>query len=229
MSDVFLSYSRKDTDFVRDLFESLGARNREVWIDLHDIDYSSKWWDEICAGIDSADNFVLIVSQNSLESVFCHREIQYALMHNKRIIPFLLKQVDQPAMFQAWKNDPDLSKYEQLAHENWESIGSIQWIDYTQIKDINKAVDTLLETLDTDPERARLHTRLLLRLRDWESRGRNPSGLLRGDELTHYEQWFADLRQKETPPHPTDEQAAYIAESRLVQDELDAKRESVLR
>ena len=78
--------------------------------------------------------------------------------------------------------------------------------------------------MDTDPERVKLHTRLLLRLRDWESRGRNPSGLLRGDELAHYEQWFTESRQKETPPHPTDEQEAYIAESRRAQDEAEAKR-----
>ncbi|MBA4385779.1 MAG: hypothetical protein C0410_13665, partial [Anaerolinea sp.] len=216
MTDVFLSYSRKDTNSVKELFDSLGARKREVWIDLHGIEYSSKWWEEICAGIDGADNFVLIVSQNSLESLFCHREINHALKHNKRIIPFLIMPVDEKAMFRVWQNDPELSKYEQLTRENWESIQSIQWIDFTQIKNIEKGVDALLETVDTDPERVKLHTRLLLRMRDWEGTGRNPSGLLRGDELDLYEKWFADSKQKETPPHPTEEQEAYITESRRV-------------
>lgn len=224
MSDVFLSYSRKDTRFVHEIFELLSARKREAWIDLHGIEYSAKWWEEICGGIDGADNFVLFVSPNSLESLFCHREIQHALKNNKRIIPFLFERIDQQAMFHAWQNNPEICKYEQLAHENWESIQAIQWIDFTQIKDIDKAVDALLDTVDTDPERVRLHTRLLLRLHDWESRGRNPSGLLRGDELTQYEQWFSESSQKETPPHPTDEQSAFIAESRRVQDETEAKR-----
>jgi|GEM_PF-1458688 len=224
MSDVFLSYSRKDTQFVQEIFESLSARKREAWIDLHGIEYSAKWWEEICGGIDGADNFVLFVSQNSLESLFCHREIQHALKQNKRIIPFLFERVDQQAMFLAWQNSPDLCKYEQLAHENWESIQAIQWIDFTQIKDVNRAVDSLLATVDTDPQRVKLHTRLLLRLHDWENRGQNPSGLLRGDELTQYEQWFTASRQKETKPHPTDEQEAYIAESRRAQDESEAKR-----
>jgi WD40 repeat protein len=224
MSDVFLSYSRKDTKFVREVLELLNARKREAWIDLHDIDYSTKWWEEICSGIDGADNFVLLVSPNSLESLFCHREIQYALEHKKRIIPFLIKQVDQQALFQAWQNHPDLSKYEQLTHENWESIQAIQWIDFTSINDLDKAVDTLLATVDTDPERVKLHTRLLLRLRDWESHGRNPSGLMRGEELSQYEQWLTESRQKETPPHPTEEQEAYIVESRRVQEEAEQKR-----
>jgi WD40 repeat protein len=224
MSDVFLSYSRKDTKFVSEIFELLSVRKREAWIDLHDIDYSVKWWEEICNGIDGSDNFVLFVSQNSLESLFCHREIQHALEHKKRIIPFLIKPIDQQAMFRAWQSNPDLKNYEQSARENWEHIQTIQWIDYTQINDVDKALDTLLATVDTDPERARLHTRLLLRLRDWESRGQNPSGLLRGDELALYERWLAESRQRETPPHPTDEQEAFIAESRRVQDELEAKR-----
>ena len=141
---------------------------------------------------------MLFVSPNSLESLFCHREIQHALKHNKRIIPCLYKPIDQPAMFKAWQNNPDLCKYEQLAHENWDYIQKIQWIDFTLIRDVNQAIDALLATVDTDPERVKLHTRLLLRLRDWESRGRNPSGLLRGDELTHYEQWFTESRQKGT-------------------------------
>ncbi len=183
-----------------------------------------KWWEEICAGIDGADNFVLFVSPNSLKSLFCHREIQHALKHNKRIIPCLYQPIDQPAIFQAWKNNPDLSKYEQAAHENWEHIQTIQWIDFTQIRDINQAVNALLATVDTDPERVKLHTRLLLRLRDWEGSGRNPSGLLRGDELALYEQWFTASREKDTAPHPTDEQGAYILASRRAQNEAEAKR-----
>jgi WD40 repeat protein len=224
MSDVFLSYSRKDTQFVREVFELLSARKREAWIDLHDIDYSAKWWEEICSGIDGADNFVLFVSPNSLESLFCHREIHYALEHKKRIIPFLIKPIDQQALFQAWQDHLDLSKYEQLTHGNWESIQAIQWIDFTTINDLDKAVDALLVTVDTDPERVKLHTRLLLRLRDWESHGRNPSGLMRGEELSQYEGWLTESRQKETPPHPTQEQEAYILESRRVQEEAEQKR-----
>jgi WD40 repeat protein len=224
MSDVFLSYSRKDTQFVREIFEALSARKREAWIDLHGIEYSTKWWDEICAGIDGSDNFVFFVSPNSLESLYCHREIQHALKHHKRIIPCLFHQVDQAAMFHAWQASPDISKEEGSARENWAYIQTIQWIDFTKINDVDLAIDTLLKTVDTDPERVKLHTRLLLRLRDWESSGRNPSGLLRGDELTLYEQWFNESRQKSMPPNPTGEQAAYIAESRRAQNEADAKR-----
>ena len=52
MSDVFISYSRKDTEFIRQLFDALNARKREAWVDWRGIDYSTRWWEEICAGIE---------------------------------------------------------------------------------------------------------------------------------------------------------------------------------
>ena len=36
MSDVFISYSRRDIDFVRHLFDQLTARDREPWADWQD-------------------------------------------------------------------------------------------------------------------------------------------------------------------------------------------------
>ena len=46
MSDVFISYSRRDIDFVRHLFDQL-ARDREAWAD---------WLAEIYGGIETADS-----------------------------------------------------------------------------------------------------------------------------------------------------------------------------
>ena len=37
MSDVFISYSRPDIDFVRHLFDQLIARDRDAWADWQDI------------------------------------------------------------------------------------------------------------------------------------------------------------------------------------------------
>ena len=62
MSDTFISYSRCDTDFVRQVFGALSARGCKVWVDWQGIDYSTKWWEEICAGIEGGDDFVLIVA-----------------------------------------------------------------------------------------------------------------------------------------------------------------------
>jgi len=224
MSDVFISYSRKDTEFVHDMYELIEAQEHEAWIDLTDIEYSVKWWDEICTGIDGANSFIIIISPNSMTSLFCHREIHYAFEHKKRIIPFLMKPVDQKELFKTWQTNPDFKNFPQMAQDNWENIQAIQWIDYTKIGQMDKAVDALLETVDTDPERTRMHTRLLLRMRGWEIGGRNPSSILRGDELLQYEAWLAESSQVEAPPHPTPEQEYYIQESRRFEDEDEARR-----
>jgi hypothetical protein len=179
MPDVFISYSRKDSDFVKQVFDALKAHQREAWIDWQGIDYSSKWWEEICAGIEGSDHFVLIISPDSLNSVYCHREIEHASKHKKRIIPVLYRPIDEGDTVGHWYTDPTLRPIEGLARANWETVKSIQWIDYAKLGGFEPFIDKLLQTIDTDPERVRQHTRLLLRIKDWEGRGRSPIRLCR--------------------------------------------------
>ena len=51
MSDVFISYSRKNSEFVRILHEALEKSNRETWVDWEGIAKGTEWWKEIEAGI----------------------------------------------------------------------------------------------------------------------------------------------------------------------------------
>src|SRR5262245_51645370 len=57
MTDVFISYSRKDTGFVRRLHDALAAQSRAAWVDWEDIPRAADWMDEINRGIDAADTF----------------------------------------------------------------------------------------------------------------------------------------------------------------------------
>ncbi len=47
MSDVFISYSRKDIAFARLLKESLKKSQVDAWIDWERIPVGEKWWPEI--------------------------------------------------------------------------------------------------------------------------------------------------------------------------------------
>ena len=47
MTDVFISYSRKDKDFVQRLVSTLEDQKRDVWVDFEDIPFASQWWDDI--------------------------------------------------------------------------------------------------------------------------------------------------------------------------------------
>jgi len=65
MSDVFISYSRRDIDFVRHLFDQLKARDREAWADWQDIPPTADWLAEIYSGIEAADTFLFVISPDS--------------------------------------------------------------------------------------------------------------------------------------------------------------------
>ena len=52
MADVFVSYLRKDKDFVRQVHDALVQLRREEWVDWEDIPLTAEWLQEIYAGID---------------------------------------------------------------------------------------------------------------------------------------------------------------------------------
>ncbi|HRF98748.1 MAG TPA: toll/interleukin-1 receptor domain-containing protein, partial [Aggregatilineales bacterium] len=94
MSDVFISYSRKNSDFARKLIEKIKAIGKDWWVDWEGIPLSSpSWWAEIKAGIENADNFVFIMSPDSMASVVCNMELDYAIALGKRIIPVVYQDV----------------------------------------------------------------------------------------------------------------------------------------
>ena len=62
MVDVFISYSRQDSDFVEKLHEMLLQLSVAVWIDLKDIPPTAEFMQEIYLGIESANNFLFIIS-----------------------------------------------------------------------------------------------------------------------------------------------------------------------
>jgi len=98
MSDAFVSYSRKDLDFVRKLGESLKKDLKDVWVDLDGLFAGEEWWPRICAEIDAANSFVFVASDNSAASMHCQRETQYAAENHKRILPIVIDDVAADAL-----------------------------------------------------------------------------------------------------------------------------------
>ena len=98
MSDVFISYSRKDIAFARLLQESLQQSQIDTWIDWERIPVGEKWWKEICEAIENANVFMFIISKNSIGSNVCKDEIYHALKNNKRIIPIIVDNLKPDAI-----------------------------------------------------------------------------------------------------------------------------------
>jgi TIR domain len=77
MSDVFISYSHKDTDFVRDLVKPLEAEGFSVWWD-HTIPPGKTWDDVIARGIREAKACIIVWSANSVISDWVKEEATLA-------------------------------------------------------------------------------------------------------------------------------------------------------
>ena len=68
MNDVFISYAREDSGFVRTLFNALSEQDRKAWVDWKNIPPSVDWKKEIFAAIESAFVFVFVISPDSIAS-----------------------------------------------------------------------------------------------------------------------------------------------------------------
>src|SRR5262249_51698758 len=94
-----------------------------------------------------------------------------------------------------------------------EALAKLNWIFCRESDDFKKAVDTLIQALDTDLDWVHSHTRLLTRAIEWETKGKNNSFVLRGVDLRAAEQWLTQAgADKERQPTPL--QTDYIIASR---------------
>ena len=196
LSNVFVSYSRRDADFVRKLDQAFKARGLEVWVDWEDIPLSVKWWDEIQAGIEGANVFIFVISPDSAASEICRQEVTHAVQNQKRVIPILFREV----------TDPTIQK------KMHPSISAHNWVFCRETDDFETAFARLLETINTDFDYVQQHTRLLVRARDWEAHQWENSYLLLGEELKRAMQWVATCEGKE--PAPSSLHQYYIDVSR---------------
>src|SRR5258707_1509423 len=180
MTDVFISYSRKDKEFVRKLHDSLKNAGRDIWVDWEDIPPASDWHNEIFSGIQAAHSFVFVISPDSTSSQVCGEEVSHAVENKKRLIPVLYREVDPGHM------------HSNISYDNW--------IYCRDSDNYDAAMQTVFQTLDTDLDYVKFHTRLLVRAREWDSKKRNPSFLLRGEDLKDAEHWqFASADHKPAP------------------------------
>ncbi|MEQ8674494.1 MAG: TIR domain-containing protein [Aggregatilineales bacterium] len=196
MPDIFLSYSRKDKEFAQKLVKSLADDGRDVWIDWEDIPVTADWLEEIYQGIRESNAFVFVISPDSVQSEVCGWELKYALENKKRLIPILRREIIEDADKKAMHP----------------TVSSHNWIFFRDQDDYDAMYKLLDEALKTDLEHTRMHTRVLIRAREWENKERKPSFLFDGDELVEAETWLVHASDKD--PEPTELQYLYIYESR---------------
>jgi len=184
LSDVFISYSRKDLPFARKLFDSIKALDKEVWADFEDIPKAADWWKEIQAGIDASDSFIFIISPDSVRSDICRQEVDHAMSKGKRFLPLLHRDIIE-------------ADDKEKIHP---AISAHNWIFFREADDYEASFEILLESINTDLDHNRTLKRLLVRALEFDGAKRNPSYALRGEDLVQAQSWLSTALNKTPAP-----------------------------
>src|SRR4051812_28005158 len=92
---VFISYSRKDSAYAKELAGYLGGAGLTAWMD-DAIDYGERWERMIRTQIDGCAAMIAIMTPDAEDSQWVARELARAESTGKPILPLLL---DGPVFF----------------------------------------------------------------------------------------------------------------------------------
>jgi len=96
MQKIFISYSRKDMDFVRKLAGDLEAAGYDVWWDITDLQGGDDWVNTIPQAISSSQYVIVVLTPASIESEWVRKEYTQALSLRKKIVPIMLTSCGIP-------------------------------------------------------------------------------------------------------------------------------------
>ncbi len=185
MADAFISYSRRDAEFVTRLQQALEARGKNAWVDVEGIRDAELFPAALLRAIEGSDAFVFVISPDSVRSDFCVHEVDHAVELNKRIVPLSLKPV------------PDGDLPDPIRFRNWIPVDDGLF---------DEGVARLLQAIDTDLDWEHQHTRLTVKALEWDQSGRDKSSLLRGSELAAAEHWLAAGVDKDPGPNAIEQE-----------------------
>ncbi|MEM1135208.1 MAG: TIR domain-containing protein [Bacteroidota bacterium] len=189
-NEVFISYSRADSDFARKLNEALQLQGKTTWFDQESITSGVDFQEEIYRGIEASDNFLFIISPEAIRSPYCADEVEYAANLNKRFITIMHRQTD-------------------YLHP---SLASVQWCDFEKV-DFTEAFNNLITVLDLDRDYVQQHTKWSQRALAWEEQGQNSGLFLSGLELETASGWLKETKKAKKKPVPTTLLINFIANS----------------
>lgn len=92
---VFICYAHRDAEHVYADLVQLNEEGVKLWYD-EGIQAGTSWRSGIASAIKSATKLVFFISESSLNSTHCLREIDYALSHDIEIVPIYLESVSLP-------------------------------------------------------------------------------------------------------------------------------------
>src|SRR5262245_3908712 len=211
---VFISYSRKDSDFADGLEAAFTACGFETLIDRQNIATGEPWQDRISKLIAEAGTVVFVISPDSVSSPVCEWETDEAERLARRLLPIVYRSVDGGLVYKC--------------------LSRLNWLDFRGVAAAVAAAGTptpgvmpawvstgifqepfgkLVTALETDLVWVREHTRLGELAAHWKEERCADELLIRGRDLSSAIDWLA--RQPKTAPAPTDSIRAFLNASRI--------------
>lgn len=95
MADIFISYSRRDSQHALLLAERLRAAGASVWLDTAALTAAETWSAEIVNAINSCKTFIILLSPDSVASHNVTKELSLASEKRKTILPIVIAECKQ--------------------------------------------------------------------------------------------------------------------------------------
>jgi len=147
MNHIFISYSRRDSEFVDRLIVALERYGFSTWEDVKALAGGDIWKAAISKAVRECDAFLVILSPQSASSENVSKELAIATKHARRIVP---------VMYEACKI-PDKMDYD---------LAELQWADFVG-PPFDEALEKLVRALGGSPTRELAGTREVQALRDY--------------------------------------------------------------
>ncbi|PIY09167.1 MAG: hypothetical protein COZ18_08490 [Flexibacter sp. CG_4_10_14_3_um_filter_32_15] len=207
-TEVFISYSRADGDYARKLNDELQENGKTTWFDQESISSGADFQQEIYNGIEACENFVFIISPDSVKSPYCDDEVKFATKLGKRIITILYR-----------------------ATETFDipmELSNIQWINFIPNQaTFHDAFSELIRTLDTDREHVKAHNHWYQEALQWQKQDKNSDFLLVGTEYFLAHSWYEEAILKKKSPAPNALQIEYLEVCKSAIEAKEAEKREV--
>ena len=128
-AEIFVSYSRDDSDRVLELAARLRAAGMSLWIDQSGIDAASQWSEQIVNALESAKVLLLMVTESAVHSHNVAKEVVLVSERKGHILPVHL----EPTVI------PPALKYQ---------LAGIQHIEYFKGGDSDANLKSILRSLE---------------------------------------------------------------------------------
>ena len=173
--DAFVSFGRRESnEIAHAITNRLGEKGLKLSIDLSEIPVIIENEEYIYSNILRSDNFIYIISPNSVRSEYCKKELEFAIKFNKRIIPVLHKKLGKDIVHL----DDIVAKKNIIEIKNPE-------------KEVVQISEEVLKVVEIDKDYVRAHSNYLFQGRKWNYGGRKQADLLSGDERNKAIEWLS--------------------------------------